>query len=53
MCFIERVTKQILTNMLPNLLIAISALKDVYVAECKQFGVGIAGDDFFETSNLP
>ena len=35
--------------MLPNLLIAISALKDVYVAECKQFGVGIAGDDFFET----
>ena len=27
--------------MLPNLLIAISALKDVYVAEWKQFGVGI------------
>ena len=41
--------------MLLNLFTAImiSAPKDVYVAECKQFGVYIAGDDFFETSNLP
>ena len=50
---IERVMKQILTNMLPNLFIAISAPWDVLVAECKQFGVCIAGDDFFETLNLP
>ena len=41
--------------MLLNLFTAImiSAPKDVYVAECKQFGVCIAVDDFFETSNLP
>ena len=52
-CFVERVTKQIFTNMLPNLFIAISAPYGVYVAECKQFSVCIAGDDFFQTSNLP
>ena len=49
--FIER--KKIPTNMLLKLFTAISAPWDVYVAECKQFGVCIAGDDFFETSNLP
>ena len=52
-CVVEQVTKQILTNMLPNLFIAISAPWDVFIAECKQFGVCIAGDDFFETLNLP
>ena len=41
------------TNMLLNSFTAISAPLDVYVAQCKQFGVCIASDDFFETSNLP
>ena len=53
MCLTEQVTKQILTNMLPNLFIEINVPSDVYVAECKQFGVCIAGDGFFQTSNLP
>ena len=37
--FIERVMKQILTNMLLNLFTAIGAPLYVYAAECKQFGV--------------
>ena len=39
--------------MLPNLFIEINVPSDVYVAKCKQFGVCIAGDGFFKTSNLP
>ena len=37
----------------PNLFIAIIAPLNVYEAECKQFGVRIAVNDYFETSNLP
>ena len=51
--FIERVTKHILTNILLNLFTAINAPLDVYAAECEECGVYIAGDDFFETSDLP
>ena len=39
--------------MLLNLFTAIGAPLYVYAAEFKQFGVWIAGDDFFETANLP
>ena len=35
-----------------RLYIASSAPLDVYGAECKQFGVCIIGDDFFETFEL-
>ena len=41
------------TNMLPNLLITSSLPLDIYAVECKQFGVCIMGDNFFETLNLP
>ena len=46
-------SKQILTNIASQFFIAISVPLNVYAAECKLFGVRIAGDDFFETSNLP
>ena len=39
MCLTEQVTKQTLTYMLPNLFIEINVPSDVYVTECKQFGV--------------
>ena len=39
--------------MLHNLFIAISASLNDFTVECKQFGVCITGDDFFEPSNLP
>ena len=52
-CIIKQVTKRIVTNMLHNLFIAISASLNDFTVECKQFGVCITGDDFFETSNLP
>ena len=48
MCLTEQVTKQILTNVLPNLFIEINVASDVYVAKCKQFGVCIAGDGFLQ-----
>ena len=39
--------------MLHNLFIVISPPSDDYGAECKQFGVCLVGDVFFETSYLP
>ena len=53
MCLTEQVMKQTLTYMLPNLFIEINVPSDVYVTECKQFGVCIAGDGLFKTANLP
>ena len=45
-------SKQILTTIASQFFIAISVPLNVYAAECKLFGVRIAGDDFFETSNF-
>ena len=52
MCLTEQVTKQTLTYMLPNLFIEINVPSDVYVTECKQFGVCIAGDGFFKPTSI-